>query len=106
MGENIADLGGLIMAFYAFKKTKDGKENKIKHGGFTAEQRFFISYAQLWKIKYTEAEMKNRLATDPHSPGMYRVNGPLMNCTEFFKAFDVKDGDKMRNPKGKISKIW
>ncbi len=106
MGENIADLGGLIMAFHAFKKTKDGKENKIKHGGFTAEQRFFISYAQLWKIKYTDEEMKNRIATDPHSPGMYRVNGPLMNCTEFFNAFGVKDGDKMRNPKGKISKIW
>ncbi len=105
MGENIADLGGLIMAFHAFKRTKDGKENKKIHG-FTAEQRFFIAYAQLWKIKYTDEEMKNRIATDPHSPGMYRVNGPLMNCPEFFKAFSIKEGSKMRNPKNKISKIW
>ena len=105
MGENIADLGGLIMAFHAFKKTKEGKENK-KLNGFTAEQRFFIAYAQLWKIKYTDEEMKNRIATDPHSPGMYRVNGPLMNCTEFFKAFSIEEGSKMRNPKNKISKIW
>ena len=59
-----------------------------------------------WEDPYTEAEMKNRIATDPHSPGMYRVNGPLMNCAEFFNAFGVKEGDKMRNPKGKISKIW
>ena len=94
------------MAFHAFKKTKDGKENKVKHGGFTAEQRFFISYAQLWKIKYTDAEMKNRIATDTHTQGMYRVYGPLMNCDVFFIAFDVKEGNKMRNPKGKISKIW
>jgi len=105
MGENIADLGGLIMAFHAYKNTKEGKENKKKHG-FTAEQRFFISYAQLWKIKYTDEEMKNRIATDPHSPGMYRVNGPLKNCPEFFKAFSIQEGSKMRNPKNKISKIW
>lgn len=105
MGENIADLGGITLAYYAYKKTKEYKSgNKID--GYTPSQRFFISFAQLWKINYTDAEMKNRIANDPHSPGMYRVNGPLMNCPEFFEAFDVKEGDKMRNSEATISKIW
>lgn len=105
MGENIADLGGLTMAYYAYKRTAEFKRNEIREG-FTPSQRFFIAYAQLWKIKYTDEEMKNRIANDPHSPGMYRVNGPLMNCDEFFKAFDVKSGDKMRNNEKKVAKIW
>lgn len=105
MGENIADLGGITLAYYAYKKTEEYKSGK-KVDGYTPAQRFFISFAQLWKIKYTEAEMKNRIANDPHSPGMYRVNGPLMNCPEFFEAFDVKEGDKMRNSEATISKIW
>lgn len=105
MGENIADLGGLTMAYYAYTMTHDFKKN-IMIDGFTPAQRFFIAYAQLWKINYTDAELKNRIATDPHSPGMYRVNGPLMNCPEFFKAFDVQPGDKMRNPDAQVSKIW
>jgi putative endopeptidase len=105
MGENIADLGGLTMALYAYKLTKECKSGEEREG-FTPEQRFFIAYAQLWKIKYTDAEMKNRIANDSHSPGMYRVNGPLMNCPEFFDAFSVKEGDKMRNPKMKVAKIW
>lgn len=105
MGENIADLGGLTMAFYAYTRTAEFKSNEIKEG-FTPAQRFFIAYAQLWKINYTPEEMKNRIANDSHSPGMYRVNGPLMNCPEFFEAFKVKEGDKMRNPEKKIAKIW
>ncbi len=105
MGENIADLGGLTMAYYAYSMTTDFKSGK-KIEGFTPAQRFFIAYAQLWKINYTEEELKNRIATDPHSPGMYRVNGPLMNCPEFFQAFEVKEGDKMRNPAAKVARIW
>ena len=105
MGENIADLGGLTMAYYAYKLTDEFKMNEVREG-FTPAQRFFIAYGQLWKIKYTDAEMKNRLATDPHSPGMYRVNGPLKNCPEFFEAFGITEGKKMRNPKEKVSKIW
>lgn len=105
MGENIADLGGLTMAFYAYKRTQEFKSGK-EVNGFTPAQRFFISYAQLWKINYTEEELKNRIANDPHSPGMYRVNGPLMNCPEFFEAFNVKEGDKMRNPQEKVARIW
>ncbi len=105
MGENIADLGGLTMAYYAYTRTAEFKKNE-KREGFTPAQRFFIAYAQLWKINYTDEELKNRIATDSHSPGMYRVNGPLMNCPEFFEAFDVKEGDPMRNPKNKVAKIW
>jgi putative endopeptidase len=105
MGENIADLGGLTMAYYAYKLTKECNSG-IKRDSYSPEQRFFISYAQLWKIKYTDAEMKNRIANDPHSPGMYRVNGPLMNCPEFFEAFSIKEGDKMRNPVKKVARIW
>ena len=81
-------------------------KSDIKRDGYTPAQRFFISYAQLWKINYTDEELKNRIANDPHSPGMYRVNGPLMNCPEFFEAFGVKEGESMRNSEDKISKIW
>jgi putative endopeptidase len=105
MGENIADLGGLTMAYYAYKRTNEFKSG-VKRDGFTPAQRFFISYAQLWKINYTDEELKNRIANDPHSPGMYRVNGPLMNCPEFFDAFYVQESDPMRNSEEKISKIW
>jgi putative endopeptidase len=105
MGENIADLGGITMAYYAYTRTDEFKRGEVIHG-FTPAQRFFVAYAQLWKIKYTDEELKKRIATDPHSPGMYRVNGPLMNCPEFFEAFGVKEGDPMRNPVDRISKIW
>lgn len=105
MGENIADLGGLTLAFHAYMRTEEYKSG-VKKYGFTPAQRFFIAYAQLWKINYTEEELKNRVATDPHSPGMYRVNGPLMNCPEFFAAFDVQEGDPMRNPETGVAKIW
>jgi len=105
MGENIADLGGLTLAYYAYTRTDDFKKNQ-KIQGYTPAQRFFIAFAQIWKINYTEGELKNRLANDPHSPGMFRINGPLKNCPEFFEAFDVKEGDPMRNPKDKMIVIW
>ena len=105
MGENIADLGGIILAFNAYKKTKEYKSGK-KLLGFTPEQRFFIAMAQIYKINFTEQELKNRLSNDPHSPGIYRVNGPLMNFPAFFDAFEIKEGDAMRNPKEKLVEIW
>ena len=105
MGENIADLGGLTMAYYAYTRTAEFKSG-IHRKGYTPAQRFFISYAQLWKINYTQEELKNRIANDSHSPGMYRVNGPLMNCPEFFEAFSVRPENAMRNQEDKISKIW
>ena len=93
------------MAYYAYAMTDEFKRNE-KRESFSPAQRFFIAYGQLWKIKYTEEEMKNRLATDPHSPGMYRVNGPLKNCPEFFEAFEIEEGKTMRSKKEKVSKIW
>lgn len=105
MGENIADLGGITLAYHAYMRTNEFKKGE-KINGYTPAQRFFISFAQIWKINYTDGELKNRLANDPHSPGMYRINGPLMNCPEFFEAFDIKEGDPMRNPKGKMTVIW
>ncbi len=105
MGENIADLGGLTLAYYAYSRTNEFKSG-ITVNGFTPAQRFFIAYAQLWKMNFTDEELKKRIATDPHSPGMYRVNGPLMNCPEFFEAFGLKEGDPMRNPNGKVANIW
>ncbi|MFM7684171.1 MAG: M13 family metallopeptidase [Bacteroidota bacterium] len=105
MGENIADLGGLTMAYYAYTRTDEFKKNEFREG-YSPSQRFFIAYAQLWKIKYTDEEMKNRIANDPHSPGMYRVNGPLKNCPEFFNSFSVEENRPMRNSSKKIAKIW
>lgn len=105
MGENIADLGGITLAYYAYARTADFKSGK-KIEGYTPAQRFFIAMAQIWKMNYTDGELRNRLANDPHSPGMCRVNGPLMNTPEFFEAFNVKEGDAMRNPKGKMTVIW
>ncbi len=105
MGENIADLGGLTLAYYAYQRTDEYKSGVSRHG-FTPSQRFFLAYAQLWKINFTEAELKNRLANDPHSPGMFRVNGPLMNCPEFFKTFNIQEDDPMRNEEGKVARIW
>ncbi|MEZ4937249.1 MAG: M13 family metallopeptidase [Crocinitomicaceae bacterium] len=105
MGENIADLGGITLAYYAYLKTDEYKKGE-KVNGFTPDQEFFIAVAQLWKINYTDEELKNRIATDYHSPGMYRVNGPLKNCPEFWQAFDVKEGDPMRNPSDQAAKIW
>lgn len=105
MGENIADLGGLTMAYYAYSRTDEFKKNELREG-YTPAQRFFIAYAQLWKIKYTDEEMKNRIANDPHSPGMYRVNGPLKNCPEFFNAFSVEENKPMRNSSKKLARIW
>ena len=105
MGENIADLGGVTVAYYAYTKTEEFKKGEVKDG-FTPAQRFFIGFGQLWKINYKDEELKKRLATDPHSPGMYRINGPLKNCPEFFEAFNVAEGDPMRNPEGKVAEIW
>lgn len=105
LGENIADLGGLTFAYYAYLKTDEAKSGEKIHG-FTPEQRFFLSAAQIWKINYTEAAMKQQIATNPHAPGNYRVNGPFRNMPEFFKAFNVKKGDPMRLPEDEIAEIW
>ncbi len=104
-GENIADLGGLNVALTAFKKTDQYKNNTIVEG-FSPTQRFFLAWAQVWKNNIRDAALMLRLKTDPHSPGKYRVNGPMSNMPEFWAAFNVNPGDKMERPTAKLVKIW
>ncbi len=106
VGENIADLGGLTISYYALKKSLEGKPTPEKIDGYTAEQRFFMSWAQGWRINYRPEYLKNMLQTNPHSPGNFRANGPPTNMQEFYDAFDVKEGDKMYRPKAERAEIW
>lgn len=106
LGENIADLGGLTISYYAFKKSLEGKAAPEKIDGFTAEQRFFIAWAQGWRGNMRPEYLKNMVQTNPHSPGNFRGNGPLKNMTEFYEAFGVKEGDKMYRPKEERAEIW
>ena len=105
LGENLADLGGLAIAYEAFKKTKQGQSNE-KIDGFTPDQRFFLSWAQVWRAATRDEEMFNRIKTDPHSPNLWRCNGPLSNMPEFYAAFNVKQGDKMYRPDSLRAKVW
>lgn len=105
LGENLADLGGLAIAYEAFKKTPQGKGNK-KIDGFTPDQRFFLSWAQVWRGNILPESAAQRILTDPHSPTEFRVNGPVSNMDEWYKAFDVKPGDKLYKPESERIKIW
>lgn len=105
VGENTADNGGISIAYDAFKRTKQGQDT-TKIGGFTPDQRFFLSVARIWRVKTRDEYLRNYVATDPHSPPIWRVNGPLMNFTPFYEAFDVKEGQKnFKTPEERI-KIW
>lgn len=105
LGENIADLGGIAIAYQGFKKTKQGQSNELIDG-MTPDQRFFMSWAQIWRVKATNEFLHNQVKTDYHSPGHARANVPLSNFEPFYKAFDVKEGDKMYLPEDKRCKIW
>jgi putative endopeptidase len=94
LGENLADIGGLAIAYEAFKLTSQGKSDK-KIDGFTPDQRFFLSFAQVWRIKSRDESMRVRLKTDPHSPEMFRVNGPVYSMEPFYKAFNIPATAKM-----------
>ncbi|MEJ7684266.1 MAG: M13 family metallopeptidase [Segetibacter sp.] len=104
-GENMADIGGIAIAYDAFKMTKQGQDT-AKIDGFTPDQRFFISLAQIWRNKQKDQTTRLHVNTDPHSPPMYRVNGPLQNFTPFYAAFNIKPGDKMYLTEDKRIKIW
>jgi putative endopeptidase len=90
LGENIADLGGVSIAYAAFLKTDQAKKAE-KLDGFTPQQRFFLSWAQIWRTNYTDAALKKQVNTNPHSPSKFRGNGPLTNLPEFYEAFGVKE---------------
>jgi putative endopeptidase len=105
LGENIADLGGLNIAYEAFKKTDEGKSNK-KINGFTPDQRFFLNWAQVWRYNIMPEYAGQLILTDPHSPGMYRCNAPISNMDSWYHAFNIKPGDKMYKPEAERIKIW
>ncbi len=105
LGENIGDLSGLAMALKAYKISLSGKEGPVMDG-YTAEQRFFLSYAQAWRTKRRAEALQEQIASDPHSPAFFRVNGVVANSSAFYKAFDVKEGDKHYMPADKRVKVW
>lgn len=105
LGENIADLSGLTVAYRAWRLSLGGQEAPVIDG-LTGEQRFFMGWAQVWARKYRDDDMRRRLLTDPHSPSEYRANGVLLNMPEFQTAFGVKEGDVLyRKPEERV-KIW
>ncbi len=105
LGENLADVGGIAIAYEAFKLTKQGKGNE-KIQGLTPDQRFFMSFAQIWRIKNREETMRVRLTTDPHSPETFRINGPLRNFEPFYKTFNVTEKNKMFLAVNNRAKVW
>jgi putative endopeptidase len=105
LGENIGDLGGLTIAYRAYRLSLQGKE-PAKIDRTTGPQRFFMGWAQVWRRKYRDAEMRRRLVTDSHAPAEYRVLGVVANMPEFYEAFAVKSGDKAFRPEGERVKIW
>jgi putative endopeptidase len=104
LGENIADNGGVRLAFAAFRKALGRGEQSV--GGYTAEQRFFIGYAQIWCGSTTPEDLRRRVQIDPHSPGEFRVNGVVVNQPEFAAAFKCPVGAPMAPPPEKMCRVW
>ena len=105
LGENIADLSGMSIAYKAYLLSLDG-EQPLTLDGWTGPQRFFVGWCQSWRRKYREQEILRRLLTDPHSPAEYRGNGPLVNFEPFYEAFGLKSGDGLFRPVSERIKIW
>lgn len=105
LGENIGDLSGVTIAYRAYKKSLNGKEAPVIDG-LTGDQRFFMGYAQIWRVKMREKTLRNRVATDSHSPGKFRALGSLSNMPEFYEAFALKESDAMYLAPEKRVKIW
>ena len=104
-GENIADLGGLTIAYAAMQKAMEGKPREVING-YTPEQRFFLAWAQVWREQSRPEYVRMLVTVDPHSPGKWRVNGPLSNMPEFAAAFQCKAGDPMVRPENVRAQIW
>lgn len=105
IGENIGDLGGLNMAYHAYQLSLKGQPAPVIDG-LTGDQRFFLSWAQVWRAKYREGALREQVMSDPHSPSIFRVNGPLPNIDAWYAAFHVEPGDKLYiKPEDRVS-IW
>jgi putative endopeptidase len=104
-GENIADLGGVIMGYEAFKKTKQGQSTELING-YTPDQRYFLAYAYAWMVQPRDAMLAKQIMSDVHSPAEFRINGPLSDIDQFYTAFNIKKGDKMYRDENVRVKIW
>lgn len=105
LGENIADLGAVLLGWEAFKKTEQYKSNK-DIAGLSPAERFFLGYSLAWLWHERDEALANQLLTDVHSPAKYRVNGPLVNVDDFYDIFDIKENDKMYRPDSLRVRIW
>ena len=105
LGEDIADLGGVAVAYHALQKAL-ARHPQGKIDGFTPEQRFFLAYARVWANLFRPAALRTQVLTNPHAPSMWRANGPLSNLEEFRKAWGCKEGDPMVRPEGLRARIW
>jgi predicted metalloendopeptidase len=106
LGENIADLGGVLIAYDAFQRSRAGKPDPGLIDGFTPEQRFFLGYAQGWRRLYRPETMRFRTLTDPHSPPSWRINGSLANVAAFARAFGCAQGEPMARDAAQRTTIW
>ena len=105
LGENIGDLSGVAVAFKAYQRSLAGEPGPVIDG-YTAAQRFFMGYSQVWRRKYRDSELERRLRIDPHSPSEYRVNGIVRNIDAFYEAFDVDENDALYLPPEQRVRIW
>ena len=105
LGENTADNGGIAIAYDAFKMTPEGHDSS-KIDGFTPDQRFYLSIGRIWRVKTRDAFLRMYVNTNPHSPAIWRVNGPTMSAAPFYKAFDVQPGDKNYLPEDQRIRVW
>ena len=105
LGENIGDLGGISIGLLAYNMSLQGEAAPVIDG-LTGEQRVFLGYAQVWRGKIRDEALRQRIATDPHSPAVYRTNGAVRNVPEFYAAFDVQEGDALYLPPEERVKIW
>jgi putative endopeptidase len=106
LGENIGDLGGVLVAYDGLQKHLDQHDRPDEIDGFTPEQRFFISWATVWRTKSRDEALRTQVQTDPHSPAQYRANGPLVNVDAFHEAFDINEGDRMYVAPEDRVRIW
>jgi len=105
LGENIGDLGGITIGLLAYQMSLNGEEAPVIDG-FTGAQRVFLGFAQVWRGKYREEALRQQIATDPHSPIVYRANGSVRNVPEFYEAFEISEDDALYLAPEERVKIW
>jgi predicted metalloendopeptidase len=105
LGENIGDLGGLGVAYQAYRQSLGGKDAPVV-GGLSGDQRFFLAFGQIWRSKYRDEELRSLVLSNPHAPPLMRVNGTVRNVDAWYAAFNVQPGDRLYLPPEQRVKIW